>query len=96
MTPQDIIQLIDRGGVVTLLAAALVFTVVGLHRGWWYGSPYVRELLAQREALVKRIDDERAEKDRWQQLALTLLEGQQQSTRTMATIAERVAGTKDR
>jgi tryptophan 2,3-dioxygenase len=56
--PNQIYDLIDRGGVVAALVIALFVTLVGSTRQWWAPGWYVRRLeekIAQLEQEIKQL-----------------------------------------
>lgn len=62
--------------------ALLMLTVVGVVRGWWYAGSYVRKMIAEHESREQKLE---ADRDRWQEMALGLL----QTTDKAVTMVEK-------
>lgn len=58
---------IGPAGAVLLLLVA----VIGVYRGWWYPGFQVRKMQADHQAVIDKLE---ADRDRWQEMALGLLQ----------------------
>lgn len=47
MGPQEIVDLLNAGGVLAVLVLIIFITLAGLYRGWWVPGPFYKESQAR-------------------------------------------------